>query len=146
MIRREGKPPVTLKSGGEPYEIGMLLACFLWGVAVLTGFNQRPPSSTRDLPMWGVYLFFALLTCGSALALAGVVAERVFARLEGFYVERAAQCALVGLSMGYSVWSLSVLGRAAVGFVLLLAVIWGAGSWRIWRITRDLRPTKEPAP
>lgn len=146
MIRREGKPPVMLKSGAEPYEIGMLLACLLWGAAVMTGLNQRPPSSTRDLPLWGVYLFFALLAAGSALALAGVVAERVFAKLVGFYVERAAQCALVGLSVCYSVWSLSVLGRAAVGFVLLLAVIWGAGAWRIWRITTDLKKTKEPAP
>lgn len=135
-----------LKSGAEPYEVLMLLACFLWSVSALTGLAIVPSNTTRDLPLWGVYVFFAGLGLGSGLALAGIVAERLFLKLEGFQVERAAQCALVGLSIGYSIWAVSQLGRTAIAFVLLLAVIWGGGAIRIWRITKDLKAALEPAP
>lgn len=139
MIRRAGKPPVTLKSGAEPYEIGILLVCLLWGVFALTGVARLTSNSTRQLPTWGVYLFFSTLAVGSALALGGVIAERVFLKLAGFQVERAGQCALVGLSISYSVWTWTAFGRSSVSFILFLAVIWGAGAFRVWRITRDLR-------
>lgn len=135
-----------LKSGAEPYEVLMLLACCLWSVSALVGLAIVPSTTTRDLPLWGVYMFFAGLGLGSGLALSGIAAERVYLKLSGFHVERAAQCALVGLSIGYSIWAVSQLGRASVAFVLLLAVIWGGGAFRIWRITRDLRAAQEPAP
>lgn len=145
VIRREGKPPLTLKSGGEPYELLILSACLLWSIAALTGITNIPSNSTKSIPVWGVYAFFAFLGLGSTAALAGVAAERLFARIEGFYLEAGAQCALVGLSLGYSIWAATSTGRPALSFVLLLGVIWGGGGWRIWRITRDLRGPKEPS-
>lgn len=138
VIRREGKPPVTLKTGAEPYEIGILLVCLIWGVAALAGLGKVSTNSTRELPTWGTYLFFATLAAGSALTLAGVVTERVFLKLAGFYLERAGQYALVGLSLAYTVWTLAAFAVRATSFALFLAVIWGCGSYRIWRITRDL--------
>jgi len=145
VIRRAGKPPVTLKSGAEPYEIGILLVCLIWGIAALVGLTSG--SSTRELPDWGVHLFFATLATGSALALAGVALERVFLELSGFYLERAGQCALVGLSISYTVWTVSTFGARAISFALFLAVIWVCGAIRIWEITRDLRDAaKEPSP
>lgn len=147
VIRRQGKPPVTLKSGAEPYEIGILLVCLIWGTVALAGLGRVSSNSTRELPTWGVYLFFGSLAAGSALALAGVVTERVLLKLHGFYLELAGQCALVGLALAYTVWTVTAFGARALSFGLFLAVIWGGGSYRIWRITRDLKnAAKETTP
>lgn len=135
-----------LKSGAEPYQVLMMMACFLWSTAALIGLAKIPSNSTQGLPLWSIYVFFVGLGVGSGLALSGIVAERAYLKLGGFHVERAAQCALVGLSIGYSIWAWSQLGRAAVAFVLLLAVIWGGGAFRIWRITKDLRAVRKSAP
>ena len=145
VIRRQGKPPVTLKSGAEPYQIGILLVCLIWGTVALSGLSRVSSNATRDLPTWGVYLFFAALVVGSGLALVGVLTERVLLKLQGFYLELAGQCALVGLSLAYTVWTVTAFGGRAVSFALFLAVIWGGGSYRIWRISRDLSNAKTTA-
>lgn len=136
-----------LKSGAEPYEIGILLVCLLWSAAALAGLANTNGKTTQGLPAWGVQLFFATLGVGSALTLGGVLAERLFLKIKGFHVELAGQCVLVGLSISYSLWTWVAFGRLSIAFVLFLAVIWGCGSFRIWRITRDLRKAmRETAP
>jgi hypothetical protein len=139
VIRREGLPPVTLKSGFEPFQICFLVAFALWGTTAMLALNKVSSETVKPLPQWGIYLFFAGLTGGSALAIAGVVYERRFAMLRGFYVERAGLIALTGLSAGYIVWAAAAFGWQSAGIVYILGAIFSGSLWRIVRITRDLR-------
>lgn len=139
VIRREGLPPVTLKSGFEPYQVCFSIAFMLWGGTALSALNKVSGGTVEPLPRWGIYLFFAGLTAGSALSLLGVFYERRFAKLRGFYVERAGLIALSGLSSGYIVWAVAAFGWQAAGIVYILGAIFSGSLWRIVRITRDLR-------
>lgn len=140
---RDGHEPVEMRTGNEPFQTAILVAFALWGLVSLATLHSVSTSTTRTLPTWGIYLFFAGLTISCGTALAGVWVYQVWLKeFIGFYIERAGLVALSGLSVAYSVWALTASGARAIAFALVLTAIGGASIVRILRIRGDLRRVK----
>ncbi|MEV0608142.1 hypothetical protein AB0I61_17425 [Polymorphospora rubra] len=128
--------PVTVNSGRNPFEVGMLLASVGVGsVLAVTGHLPRSAGEVMPIPVQTVWL--TLLICGGAIALAGIWWP---GRLEtGLRVEQAGVAMLGGGSGMYAVALIAVAGAqgiAAAGFVGAVAL---AGCWRALQILLDLR-------
>lgn len=136
---RDGQEPVEVRTGGEPFQTAILIAFALWGLTSLATLHNVTNTTTRTLPTWGLYLFFAGLTVSSGITLVGVVWQTWLKEFIGFYIERAGLVALAGLCGAYSVWALAASGARAIAFALILTAIGTASLVRIRRIRTDLR-------
>lgn len=139
---REGQEPVELRTGNEPFQAAILVAFALWGLTSLATLHRVSTSTTRTLPTWGIYLFFAGLAVSSITALVGIVYQVWRKEFIGFYIERAGLVALAGLCVAYSVWALAASGARAVAFALILTAIGAASLVRIRQIGSDLRQVR----
>lgn len=139
IVIREGREPVVVRTGDEPFQVCLMAYFLAWGGVSLLALNRISGSSSRIIPVWGVYLFFSCLVVGCALTLAGIAAVRFRQNLFGLEIERAGLSALAGLLIAYSLWTLAAAGPRATGFVLIVGGVWSAAVWRIWRITADLK-------
>lgn len=142
IVIREGQEPVEVKTGDEPFQTAILVAFALWGLTSLATLHSVSTSTTRTLPTWGIYLFFAGLAVSSVTALVGIVYQVWRKEFVGFYVERAGLVALTGLCGAYSVWALAASGARAIAFALILTAIGTASLVRIRRIRADLRQVR----
>jgi hypothetical protein len=139
LVIRDGKDPVDLRTGDEPYQVCILIGAGLWGCTSLATLGQVTTTTTRTLPLWSVYVFFALMAAGCIVALVGVVYQVFLKKFLGFHLERAGQLELMGLCGAYAVWALAASGARALGFAYIMFAITAAATWRTVRITRGLR-------
>lgn len=143
LVIREGKQPVVVRTGDEPFQVCLMGFFLVWGAVSLLALSKISGSSSRIIPAWGVYVFFACLVIGCALTLIGVGIVRFRENLVGLDIERAALIGLVGLLLCYSLWTFAAAGPRAMGFVLIVGGVWTAAIWRVLRITADLRRVDE---
>lgn len=139
IVIRDGQEPVEVRTGGEPFQTAILIAFALWGLTSLATLHNVTNPTTRTLPTWGLYLFFAGLTVSSGTTLVGVVWQTWLKEFIGFYIERAGLVALAGLCGAYSVWALAASGARAIAFALILTGIGVASLVRIRQIRTDLK-------
>lgn len=139
LVIREGKPPVEMRTGDEPFEVLILSTFALWGIYGIVSLSRAATATTNTIPAWGAYTFFGFLFGGCLVSLLGIAYQVIWKRFLGFYIERSGLFALLGLSTAYSVWAWAASGAKAGGFILVLAGIGGGAVWRILRIRSDLR-------
>lgn len=139
LVIRDGQDPVDLRTGDEPYQVCILIGAGLWGCTSLATLGRVATTTTRTLPLWSVYVFFALMAVGCIGALVGVVYQVFLKKFLGFHLERAGQLELMGLCGAYAVWALAASGARALGFAYIMLAITAAAAWRTARISRGLR-------
>lgn len=146
LVIRDGQEPIELRTGDEPYQVCILIGFSLWGGTSLASFASVGTTTTRTLPLWGVYAFFALMTAGCTAALVGVFYQVVLKKFLGFELERAGQLELIGLCGAYAVWALAASGARAIGFAYIMLAIVAAATWRTVRISKGLRRLRRGEP
>lgn len=152
LVIRKDHPPLEVRNGFEPFQITLLIGLLMWGGTMLAALAVVQGATAAAFPKWAVYLFFGAMTAGTATTLLGVLLEvtrknrarSVANYLLGWYIERAGLTALIGLSLGYSVWVLSVVDVRGLPFAYLMFPVWCGGAWRCLRIRADIKPVKSP--
>jgi len=142
FVIRKDDAVIEIRTGWEPFAVTILIACLLWSGLTLAALNQVSGATARAMPSWAIYLFFAgMLTC-VIVTIGGVVLEKFFARIYGFYVEAAGLVALFFLCAVYASWVFLVLKATGASFILFMAAVSIASAWRITLITLGLRRAK----
>jgi hypothetical protein len=139
LVIREGKPPVLVRTGLEPYQICFLGAMATWGTQSLFTLSSLSTTTTRSIPSAGAYVFFAVLAAGSLMVVTGVFYEVVLKKILGFTIERAGLYVLMGLCSAYAVWAGAASGSRALAFIYFMAAMFLGSAWRALRIRKDLR-------
>ncbi|KJK44433.1 hypothetical protein UK23_29470 [Lentzea aerocolonigenes] len=121
-----------IPSGREPFQITVLAAVVLYGLAALVDFNRFATSTLRVFPdPWG-RVFIAGFALSAFAALAGMIMGNV----SGVLIERIGLWPLAGIGAWYGLWSLGVNGSRALGFAAFLFALAIASICRIWKIRR----------
>lgn len=142
VIRRDDVV-VEIRTGFEPFAMTILAACLLWSAITLTALGKVSGATSRAMPDWAVYLFFAgLLTCAT-VTVTGVVMEKFFSKLYGFYAELAGLTALFFLCAVYAYWVSYIVGSSGANFILFMGAISVASVWRSANIVLGLRRAKK---
>lgn len=125
-----------VRSGRSPFELFMLAACVLSGIAGLLESKTWSTSITNTLPAWQVVAWYSgILVCG-AVSFGGAVTRGVTSLL----VERFGLSMLAGWTLLYSVVVIMQAGVRGLFVALLVAAFAAASVARVVQITRDLRP------
>jgi hypothetical protein len=126
---------VILRSGRSPFELFLLAACVLSGLAGLIAPTSTSSALARLLPTWVVIAWSAGLVIGGAVAIAGVLMRGLTALL----VERIGLVGLAGFSVLYSAVIVAEVGIRATFTALFVVAFAGACVGRFWQISQDLR-------
>lgn len=145
MIRKDDVV-IEIRTGWEPFAVCMLTACLLWSCLTLAALNQVSGATARAMPSWAVYLFFAGMLACVTVTITGVVLEKFFSKLYGFYVEASGLLALIFLCAVYASWVFVVLGATGASFILMMIAISVASVWRNTLIMLGLRRAKRATP
>jgi hypothetical protein len=143
LVIRDGLNPIELRTGDEPYQVCILIGAGLWGCTSLATLGKVTTTTTRTLPLWSVYVFFALMAAGCVAALVGVAYQVFLKKFLGFHLERAGQLELMSLCAAYAVWALAASGARALGFAYIMLAIAAAAAWRTVRISKGLRDLRQ---
>lgn len=125
---------VFVSASRSPFEIFMLFACILSGIAGLIN-PHRVSVIASVLPLWELYIWNAGIITGGFVALIGVW-KSSFASL---YVERIGLTLLVGLSFMYVVAIIALSGFTFGLAVMMTAAFSIACVFRLRQIIVDLR-------
>lgn len=119
-----------IRSGREPFEIALLAAVTLYGIAATIFFDAVSVTTLRSFPVpWG-RVFIAAFGLGSGIALWGAVQ----ASITGILVEKAGLWLVAGLGSAFAIWSFGVNGIKALAFVILVLGVAGASAARLRQI------------
>jgi len=114
----------------NPFEVFLLVACFLSGIINLVG-AVPPASISHTLPHWSQYVWEGLLTGGSAIALFGLWLKK---RAISFILE---QIGLAAVGNGCAFYGIAVLfyAGAQASFASFVSLAFGAAClWRYGQI------------
>lgn len=143
FVIRKDDVVIEIRTGFEPFAITMLTACLLWSGLTLAALGNVSGATARALPWWAIYLFFAGMLACAVVTITGVVMEKFFTRLYGFYAEVAGLFALFWLCAVYACWVFIVVGTNGASFILFMAAISIAAVWRTALIVLGLRRAKK---
>ena len=143
IVIQEGQRPVEVRTGFQSFQVSLLVALLLWGGTMLAALATVQGATAASFPQWAVYLFFGAMTGGTLTTFVGLALERFRASLLGVLVERAGLTALIGLTLSYSVWVLSVVEAKGLPFAYLMFAVWGGGILRCLEIRTDLKSVKQ---
>lgn len=125
--------PVLVSLSRSPFEIFMLLACILSGIAGL--IDPYASTISKLLPPWQLYLWNAGIALGGLATLIGALGGRYIS----LHIERIGLTFLTGLS---SVYVIAVLSYSGLKFGLAVSVtlaFTAASVFRLREIQADLR-------
>lgn len=128
--------PVLVTSGRHPFEVAMLVAAMISGIALLIT-DARPRSVTESMPtlvqaFWEVGLVVAGVVGLMGISWRGQMSTSLGVELFGIAV-------LGTVTTMYTIALYTVSGAAAIAAGAFVGAV-ALASWsRIWQITRDLR-------
>jgi hypothetical protein len=143
FVIRKDDIVIEIRTGFEPFAMAMLLACLLWSGLTLSALGNVSGTTVRAMPSWAIYLFFTGMFAGAAVTIIGVVMEKFFTKLYGFYAEIAGLVALFSLCVTFAYWVGFVVGSAGANFIIFMAAISIASAWRSLLIVLGLRQAKK---
>lgn len=143
FVIRKDNQIIEIRTGFEPYAICILSTCLVWSGLTLSAFSRVTGATSKALPWWAIYFFFAAMLAGAAVTIVGVVLEKFYQRLYGFYVEAAGTGGLFFLCLIYAFWVWVVIGTSGAGFILFMFGIAVASAWRVTLIALGLRRAKK---
>lgn len=142
MIRKDDQI-IEIRTGFEPFAVTILLACLLWSGLTLSALGKVSGATARAMPTAAIYLFFAGMLACTVVTIAGVVMEKFFAKLYGFYVEAGGLFGLFFLCVVYAGWVLLIAGSNGASFILFMAAISTGSVWRVSLIVLGLRRARK---
>lgn len=130
---------VTITSGRHPFEILMLVAAGLAGLAYMLGLGGRG-TPEQLIPGSAVWIWYLTLTVGSGVALIGVYLAQgsVAGVFRSLFVERAGMLVL-GLSCAVYELALTLFSTHTPGTLLIIGGFATACLFRCVQTSRDLR-------
>lgn len=133
QYRGNGKPrPLVITSGRQPFEVMLLVACVLSGIAGLFGAGSRTIEAVVT-PPWAL-MFHGVLAAAATLTLAGIFLHLPLNLL----IERAGLLIMSWLLLTYTA-ALYGLAARQVGVAGAVIGAFGVASVvRAWQISRDL--------
>jgi hypothetical protein len=123
---------VVVHGGRNPFELWLLSACVLSGLAGLITPGANNSVINKLLPGWEVQAWYAGLLLIGAVALYGAARQKML-------VERVGMAIMSALTLLYSVAVLAAAGDRAAFIALLVAAFSAACITRVVQINRDLR-------
>ena len=132
---------VILRSGRSPFELFLLGACVISGLAGLVAPTSTSSALAHLLPTWVVMAWSAGLVIGGVVSITGVLMRGLTALL----VERIGLVGLAGFSVLYSAVIVAELGLRATFTALFIAAFAAACVGRFWQINRDLNQAETEA-
>ncbi len=135
MIMARGGIPLLVRSGRNPFEVLMLVACVATGTVGLFEPSSTSNVITTLLPTWEVTTWYGGLAVGGLVGLVGVFLNGVLSLL----VERVGLIMLTCLTLAYStavVTQVGIRGTLPALFTGLFAI---ACAIRFVYITTDLK-------
>lgn len=97
----------VISSRRNPFEIFLLAACLLSGVAGLIDPARGSQAVVNTIPSWELYIWYAGLAVGSLITLWGALGRRVI----HLYLERMGLSLLTGLTFGYVIALMSHISK-----------------------------------
>ena len=120
-----------IRSGREPFEIALLTAVTLYGIAATIFFDKVSVTTLKSFPEpWG-HIFIAAFGLGSGVALWGAIQ----ASITGVLVEKVGLWFVSGLGSAFAIWSFGVNGIKALAFVILVLGVAAASTARLRQIS-----------
>lgn len=142
FVVRKDDVVIEIRTGFEPFAITILGTCLAWSALTLAALGRATGATTNALPWWAVYFFFGAMLTGASVTIIGVILEKFYQRLYGFYVEAAGLGELFFLCLVYAWWVAVVVGAPGSGFILFMAGVAIASAWRVTLVILGLRKTK----
>lgn len=103
----------------DPFQIGVLLVCLIYGVLATGWYGTLASLSVRNYPGIGGRVFLASLAIGAFTALLGLAKNS----LRGMRIERAGLWLLAAMTTAYAIWSPFSLGWRAAPLTLWLGLL-----------------------
>lgn len=119
MTLRDPDGHILLERKVEPFEVGVLLICLLYGGLGQVWFERLAGRAIKLYPVLGGRAFLALLFLGSLTALAGLALPTI----RGLRMEHAGLWLLVYLGAGYAVWTPFSAGVAGLPLMLFFGMM-----------------------
>lgn len=138
-----GGVPILVRSGRNPFEVWLLVACVVAGIVGLISPVDSASAVVKALPHWEVLCWFSGLTLGGLVGLAGVFSRGVVSLL----VERVGMVILTCLTFAYSVSIVAQVGIAAGATLpaLLTGLFSVSCAIRFFNISADLKRMEDIA-
>jgi hypothetical protein len=124
----------VLRSGRNPFQLYLLAACVLSGLAGLFAPASESAVVARSLPGWAVMAWYSALVAGATVSIVGVLTRGVGSLL----IERVGLAMLAGFTMLYSGLVFVDAPRGTFS-ALFLAAFAAACVGRFLQIGRDLK-------
>lgn len=126
---------IVIQSGRNPFQLSILAACAVYGIAALVAYDTLASNSVKALGPVSGHLFLALLGACALTALTGVIMHN----LTGVFVERAGLIGLSLVCLAFAAISVITMGGPATGFALLMVAISVASVGRLAQIQAGRR-------
>jgi len=138
VITRDRRGRVLAERSIDPFEVGTLVICVLYGLVGLAWYDTLTLRTVKLYPFIGGRVFLAALAIGSATALIGLARNN----LRGLRLERAGLRLLVCLGVSFALWTPFTAGAGGismlVSFGILLGVPGAVVSYRRGLLIRKL--------
>lgn len=141
MIMARGGVPILVRSGRNPFEVWLLVACVVVGIVGLVQPSSTSNAITSLLPGWEVVTWYAGLAGGGAVSLFGVFGSGLTALL----VERVGLIILTCLTLAYSIAVVTQIGFRGALPALFTGLFAVACAVRFVHITTDLKRMEDIA-
>lgn len=137
MTAPRGSVPILIRSGRNPFEVWLLVACVVAGIVGLVVPGESASSVVKSLPYWEAVSWFSGLTLGGVVSLTGVFSRGV----TSLFVERVGMAILTCLTLAYSVSIVAQVGivRGATLPALLTGLFAVSCAVRFFNLTADLK-------
>ena len=138
-----GGVPILVRSGRNPFEVWLLVACVVAGIVGLISPADTASTVVKALPHWEALCWFSGLTLGGLVGLAGAFSRGVMSLL----VERVGMVILTCLTFAYSVSIVAQVGIAAGATLpaLLTGLFAVSCAVRFFNISSDLKSMEDIA-
>jgi len=136
-----GGVPLLVRSGRNPFEVLLLVACAMAGVIGLVAPNASANAITAALPHWEVLCWYSGLLAGGVISLAGVFARGV----TSLFVERVGIILLACLMLAYALALFAQVGIRGVLPASITGLFAVACAVRFVYITTDLKRMEDIA-
>ena len=110
---------VALARDLDPFQVGVLLVCLIYGVITTGWYGTLASLSVRNYPGIGGRVFLVSLAVGSLTALLGLTRNS----LTGMRIEQAGLWLLTFMCTAYALWSPFSLGWRAAPLTLWLGLL-----------------------
>jgi hypothetical protein len=129
--------PVTgpgVHDSRTPHKVFLLIACVLAGVSGVITHHARGPSIADSFPGYVQIVWYAGLTIGSGLCLAGIIHRG----LTGAMIEQAGMFMLTGLMTSFAAAAVAHSGTQAIPTALIITGFGVANAVRAHQIHQDI--------